>query len=262
MATDSHNAGQTAVPPLSADRDVEKNLLTPPPGSQLDQKHQVSSTTSSVPAHHVNPQLDKLKLYQELVGISSSDDIDNGKSLLRPRRIMWWYKQPTNNTGYYKRILDEELRTTICYATVACVYNSSLMLQVLIAATITALAASSERRVTITILGGINTAIAGLVAYLKGQGLPHRLFQYRNQMRRVREYAEFVERKFEMDVDQSLDPAAAAETIKTMYNAARKDQEDNFPDNYVNSTEKAQMAAAIGATTQGGNAPKQGVNAL
>ena len=84
-------------------------------------------------------------------------------------------------------------------------------------------------------------------------------------MRRVREYAEYMERKFEMDVEMDLDATAAADAVRKMYDAARKDQEDNFPDNYINAAEKTQMVnlnlgpAATGTTTgvtAGGSATK------
>ena len=46
----------------------------------------------------------------------------------------------------------------------------------------------------ITVLGSVNTVIAGGMAYLKDQGLPERLVQYANDLRKVREYLEERER--------------------------------------------------------------------
>lgn len=42
--------------------------------------------------------------------------------------------------------------------------------------------------VAITLLGAINTVIAGLLALIKGQGLPDRLYHDRAEFRRVQDW--------------------------------------------------------------------------
>lgn len=56
------------------------------------------------------------------------------------------------------------------------VFNLIAIAQIVVGAAITALGPSGgEHKLAITILGAVNTSIAGLLAFLKGRGLPERL---------------------------------------------------------------------------------------
>ena len=78
----------------------------------------------------------------------------------------------------------------------------------------------------ITLLGSVNTVIAGGMAYLKGQGLPERLVLYANDLRKVREHLEERERQF-MRPDCPLDVDQETRIILRMYQAARQKAEDS-----------------------------------
>ena len=72
-----------------------------------------------------------------------------------------------------------------------------------------ALAASGMSHVVITVLGSINTVIAGVQTYLKGQGLPNRVQQYGFGLRKLREHIEDLERHFaqpgcKLDIDHEI----------------------------------------------------------
>ena len=141
------------------------------------------------------------------------------------------------------------------------VINLIIILQIFIAATFTALSAYGGHKVTLTTLGGLNTALAGSLAFVKGLGLPNRMLKSRDQFRNVREYAEDVERQFEFATlsgkPSTLDPWTEKETVRKLYEAARKDEQDNYPDRYTNHNERAQQAsmtaASNAAKAKGGN---------
>lgn len=50
----------------------------------------------------------------------------------------------------------------------------ALIMQLIVAAALTALGAADGNHGAVTVFGGINTVIAGFLTYLKGSGLPNR----------------------------------------------------------------------------------------
>ena len=112
------------------------------------------------------------------------------------------------------------------------IINVSFLGQIVVAAAITALSAANGSHLAITILGSVNTVIAGVQTYLKGQGLPNRIKQYQFGLRKLREYIEDRERDFshegcKLNVDQVIAEVSA------MYQAVRQTAEDNTPDTYL-----------------------------
>ena len=93
------------------------------------------------------------------------------------------------------------------------------------------------------------------------------MLKSRDQFRHVREYAEDVERQFEFATlsgkPSTLDPWQEKETVRKMYEAARKDEQDNYPDRYTNHNQRAQQAnmtsASNSAKTKGGQGMMQQV---
>jgi len=117
----------------------------------------------------------------------------------------------------------------------------------------------SPTAIAISIISTINIIAGGLLAYLKGQGLPQRKLLYKNQLERVRIDMEIRERQFrEKDVRASVgapategdkgleDPATEAWKLEQQFLAAEKDEQDNSPDVYSrNATSVAAQKAAI-----------------
>ncbi|KAL8986732.1 MAG: hypothetical protein Q9169_008761, partial [Polycauliona sp. 2 TL-2023] len=141
-------------------------------------------------------------------------------------------KRAARNQGIYTRIVQEERQSTYQYYLMSGIINAAFMGQIIIAASLTALGAANGSRLAITILGSINTVIAGVQTYLKGQGLPNRLKQYQFGLRKLREYIEDRERDFshegcKLDVDHVIADVSA------MYQAVRQTAEDNTPDTYL-----------------------------
>lgn len=167
---------------------------------------QQNSTELSIP--------DKLQNFRDILGIHALPaDFDSAA-------------RPAENQGTYKRLVDAELKARMEYYFSASIINTGLLAQLVFAATLTVLGASQKSFMAVTLLGSVNTVIAGGMAYLKGQGLPERLVQYANDLRKVREHLEERERQF-MRPDCPLDVDQESRIIIRMYQAARQKAEDS-----------------------------------
>ena len=187
------------------------------------------STSSSPPKKSA---AERLKLFRDLVGINPLPMKEAGQ------------KRPAPNVGTYKRLVEALSKRRVEYYATASFINTCLFGQIVVAAALTALGAAAGSHIIITVLGSINTVIAGVMTYLKGQGLPDRLLEDANGLRRVREYLEQVERQL-MAEDSTLDVEAEARIIYDMYNEVRKNAENNVPSNWKSlDTSKAQAEAA------------------
>lgn len=140
--------------------------------------------------------------------------------------------RPAKNIGIYSRVVAEEKKTHIQYHTMSSIIQLCFLGQIVVAATLTALGAANASHVVITILGAVNTVIAGLQTYLKGQGLPNRLRQYEFGLRKLREHIEDRERDFSA-ADCGLNVNYEIADIVAMYQVVRQTAEDNTPDTYL-----------------------------
>ncbi|KAL8856336.1 MAG: hypothetical protein Q9178_007027 [Gyalolechia marmorata] len=184
----------------------------------------------------IPPKLHKLRT---IIGISTPS------SLLPPSSSSKnpFSTRPAPNLGIYTRIIHEESSARRQFYFAASVINTCYFGQICIAAALTALGASGSSNIAITVLGAANTVLAGVLTYLKGQGLPNRLRMYWTGLRKCREFIEEKERECaaeglwgggeagsggeEMDVDECI------ETIVKMYHEVRQNAEDNTPDTYL-----------------------------
>ena len=181
---------------MSRERDVEK--------------HAVRREDTKIPP--------KLVKFQTLIGICSPDVFGPNSPQTRP----------APNEGIYKRTVDEEARVKFRFRVSSYVVNGSGLLQIIVAAALTALGAANGPKGAVTVLGAANTIMAGLLTYLKGQGLPTRLEQYLHLLRTLREHIEEREREFlepgcQMDVDEEI------LRVAKMYQEVRQTAQDNAP---------------------------------
>jgi hypothetical protein len=255
-----------------------------------DQNLALSSHSDATPPHPSQADaFESLRIFQELVGIRASkqirdpadattDDSSPDGYVNRPNplggRTNWHLKalfttSSAANDGYYVSAVQSEWKAFIGYQFSNSFIMTVYVMQILVAATITALAAYEGHRVTLTVLGAINTVLAGLVAYTKGMGLPNRLRKSRDQYQHVKEYIDYKERQFvwkakfhgkPIPEDSSLatlDPWVEAEQVRKLYEAAQKDEQANYPDIYVNEHERTALEA-INADNREGRALSMG----
>ena len=160
----------------------------------------------------------RLAKFQTLVGICSPGIL--GTNSYRAR--------PAPNEGIYKRTCDEEASVSFRYKLSNYAVNGSGLLQIIVAAAVTALGAANGPKVAVTVLGAANTIMAGLLTYLKGQGLPTRLEQYVHLLRTLREHIEEREREF-LEPDCELDVDEEILRVAKMYQEVRQTAADNAP---------------------------------
>ena len=106
-----------------------------------------------------------------------------------------------------------------------------LLNQVIFASALTALGAGQGSHTQITALGAANTVIAAILTFTKGSGLPNRLRQHQQTLRKVREYIEQRERDFAQS-DCKLSIEMEMRTIKQMYAEAWEADEKNNLSSY------------------------------
>ena len=180
------------------------------------------------------------------------------------------HDRPAPNIGVYGRVVMEEKKMRFQYHFATIVINVMFLGQIIVAATLTALGASNASHIAITVLGSLNTIIAGVQTYLKGQGLPNRIEQYRFGLRKLREHIEARERDFSHE-DCKLDVDHVIVDIAEMYQAVRQTAEDNSPETYKpmggagkrllgKDTAGNPVVAPANAGTGGGNIPAAAAN--
>lgn len=240
------------------DRDIEKGDQN---GDQdrisFDAHPEASQPTRLTRNRHFASEL---AIFQGLVGIhhlkyggddqyESEDETKDktkkktkrGPQIPNPLLAIFWpsktIKQRMRNRGLYNRAVTQDLKNRTMYTISRYVISGLFILQVLVAATLTALSAyHTTSTVVLTILGAINTVIAGLLAWLTGQGMPTRFRRARDQYREIVRACEAMERRFAQidnynwEEGKRPDPVAERDKLNKMFDAARKDQEANYPE--------------------------------
>ncbi|TVY23311.1 hypothetical protein LHYA1_G007204 [Lachnellula hyalina] len=197
-------------------------LLNPNPNSNS------SSTSTSEP-----PPPSKLTIFRSAIGINvtiPNDDGVRGGDLEAAR---------ASATGLYKQVLGLARWRSRQYVAVESLYYTALGLQILIGASLGPLSKLHSYNVTIAVLGVVNAATAGLLALLKGQGLPDRLRKDEYEMVKVRDFIEEVDgrlsvegRNGDADADGGKEVEGLVERVWDMYNVARDTTQMNKPSSY------------------------------
>ena len=151
-----------------------------------------------------------------------------------------------------ERTADEESKVHRQYILSTYVVNVFFLLQIVVGAALTALGAAKGPSAAVTFLGALNTVVAGILTYLKGQGLPGRLEQYQHLLRTLREHIEEREREFG-EPDCALDVDEVVQSIVQMYKEVRQTAEDNAPGNVL--PPKGAIASLMKRTEAGNRVP-------
>ena len=136
------------------------------------EKGLVSSSPRSAIPSWASPPIDNaindssrhtpLQLFQLLVGIYTpssltQDGIDLGRATTAKSR-----RSRTDNIGLYQRAKQQERSSRMAYWSTSFISNTLFLLQIILAATFTGLSAYKETKpVTLTVLGAVNTILAG-----------------------------------------------------------------------------------------------------
>ena len=139
--------------------DPEKGLIS------ATSRPVIPSWTSSAPDNAINKKSSghtPLELFQLLVGISTPPSLtQDGDHLGRANKAKS-RRSRTDNIGLYQRAKDQERASRLAYLATSFISNTLYMFQILLAATFTALSAYKDTHpVTLTVLGAVNTVLAG-----------------------------------------------------------------------------------------------------
>lgn len=168
-------------------------------------------------------------IFRRAVGINS----DLAPESLAPGRAELGQREPV---GMYKSVIEEKRRRQWQHAAMSWCLNIVHFAQVVIGATLTALGPNARLyTVPITVLGALNTVIAGMLALLKGQGLPERLHKDAMVYQRLQEWLEETEALLVTGIigRDNRDIGVLVESAFKKYNSAKLSEENNRPDNYV-----------------------------
>jgi hypothetical protein len=129
-------------------------------------------SSGSIPSKHL---VDLEKASKLASGTPGDHDIQHSAG--RPKRSLrdLIYRSEITNDGIYGRAIDEALKAGIGFNISNWFIHSLYVIQIFVAATITGLASYHGHEIPLTVLGAVNAVLAGLMALIKGQGLPNRL---------------------------------------------------------------------------------------
>lgn len=163
--------------------------------------------------------------YHQQTSIDSSDE----------SHIYLTYKAATGELR--KKLTRKGKKQRFQYQLISIVFNLIAIAQIILGAIITALGPSAgEHVLAITILGAFNTSIAGLLALLKGRGLPERLRRNSIEIARVLDFIEERATLLRYGNTQTSNNGVSVllQEAFQAYNSAEQIIEGNQPDNYTN----------------------------
>lgn len=175
------------------------------------------------------PNDENLIVFRKAVGINYTKNSHGGdlSTLEEGRR---------SASGIYKMVVDAQARKRAQHSVVTTLLYVLYLAQIVIGAALTALGPSAPRRpAAITLLGAVNTVIAGVLALIKGSGQPQRLARDRMGYRRLQDWVEETEALLAAGVigRDRREVGMLVEVAFKRYNAAKASEENNRPDMYV-----------------------------
>lgn len=157
-----------------------------------------AATTSNLDA------LSPLDQYRMATGIASHEEHAIGSS------------RSAANVGIYMRTVEHETKAKQQHQAVSSVIFTCLALEIVFAATLTAMGAAKVNFIAITVIGAVNTVIAGLLTFLEGSGREHKLRFQANEWEKLREHIEQRERDVASPVFRG-DVQELVQAIESMY---------------------------------------------
>jgi hypothetical protein len=203
----------------------------------------LSGSSSSIPSDS-----DNLAKFRHAIGINASPLSTNGINDIEAAR-----KKPL---GLYAEVIRIRRMREIQFHVVDILYYTVVIAQILIGAILASLGSLAKIHPTaITILGVVNASIAGILALLKGQGLPDRIRKDEFQMKRVQDFIESEDIRMALQNDitaQELEQTV--QNIFDAYNRARDTAEMNRPSSYAVQVDKSNGSKPTANTDAGGPA--------
>ncbi|KAI8962921.1 hypothetical protein F5Y11DRAFT_320843 [Daldinia sp. FL1419] len=174
------------------------------------------------------PNDENLVIFRKALGINYTRETTESGTLEEGRK---------SAVGIYKNVIYTQQKKAVQNALLTALLYLCYFAQIVIGAALTAIGPQSARYETIvTVLGAINTVLAGLLALIKGSGQPQRLEKDRVGFRRLQDWIEETEALLAVGVigRDRKEVGLLVESAFKRYNAAKVSVENNSPDFYVN----------------------------
>ncbi|KAI0479539.1 hypothetical protein GGR56DRAFT_635564 [Xylariaceae sp. FL0804] len=139
--------------------------------------------------------------------------------------------------GIYASVIRAQQSKRTAHTLVSAFLYLCYFAQIIVGAALTALGPMAAQHTTvITVLGAVNTVVAGVLALIKGSGQPMKLGKDRIGYRRLQDWIEETEALLAVGVIgcNEREVGLLVETAFRRYNAAKLSDENNDPDYYVN----------------------------
>ena len=160
-----------------------------------------------------------------------------------------------NAKRIYKEVLSAQKWRRNQYRFVEVIYYLAILANIVIGATLASLGPLSVLHpMAITVLGIVNTSTAGMLALLKGQGLPDRLRKDQFELRKVQDFIEETEARLAFRMVDDMTEKDLDDLVKEVfdkYNVARDTAEMNRPESYAHQVDDGSEERGIDGEWQG-----------
>lgn len=175
--------------PPKVNTDVKKtNKATEPPATTSIAKAATDyswTTPVGLPVRDADDE--SLLIFRRAVGINSdrATTFTDSETLEKGRR---------QAIGIYRSVIQHQRSKRTMHHTLGFILYASHFLQIVLAATLTALGPNAKNyEIEITVLGAVNTVIAGVLAVLKGSGMIERLAKDEVAFKKLQDWIEETE---------------------------------------------------------------------
>lgn len=149
-------------------------------------------------------------------------------------------KLPKN--GLYARVVAKGRAAHATYVISSRLIIICIVIQIILGAALTALGATNASSTVVTVLGAVNTAVAGLLAFLKSSGLPNRAKIVQMKWNDLQDFIE--QRERELRVFTAPIDVSEMKHIEYLYNKVKADIEATNPDGHAGATRTADTRAS------------------
>ncbi|KAK3939507.1 putative c6 transcription protein [Diplogelasinospora grovesii] len=233
---------QIAMPPAAAPPAIAAPAPTPKPDTDPN--------WGDPAGLHIRGHNDEnLVIFRRAIGINSDMAMGTSPSSLEQGR--------KHAVGIYAEVMRKQKIKGFLHLLISVLVYASHFSQVIIGASLTALGPSAgEHATTITVLGAVNTVVAGLLALVKGQGLPERLRKDQSEFRKLQDWIEETEALLAVGVigRDRKEVGGLVQIAFAKYNAAKASEENNVPENYVRQSASDPPSGGSGGSG-GGSTP-------
>lgn len=212
-------------PPKVDPKAIPNSVATPTPGPRKADTNMSWGTPLGLGIR--GPNDENLVIYRKALGINWTKSSLDAATLEEGRK---------SATGIYKSVIDSQSKKHMQHDVLTALLYVLYLSQIVIGAALTALGPSGAiYTLHITILGAVNTIVAGVLALIKGSGQPQRMGKDQVEYRKLQDWIEETEALLAVGVigRDRREVGLLVEVAFKKYNAAKASEENNRPDMYV-----------------------------